>query len=291
MRVSAYCGLPGWWITVDLSRDCPAVAGTPDSPPGRLTQGPCSRGTHRCDGHGRGLAASSPIRRIIGRARSKPDYSGAPDQPYRSGTLDRPVRQESVMLRRFAVAVFGVVLVFSGLASAASAQTGPTITFFKSPLPVLGQTTGDSTPYLQVPVKDGWTLTSANGVAHGDVSYCQDTDCSLIWYANYPSPGPAKVTGKYQWVANLTTRVTGLTGEVFDQLSNRATSSDLSTFNGIGSSQASYSGIWRSSYCTCYINHKNEYSTQPGATTSSRYPTAGWSASSATRVPAGARWR
>ena len=55
---------------------------------------------------------------------------------------DRPVRQEGVMFRRFAVAVFGVVLAL-GSASAASAHvncasSAPLVTFFPSPLPLVG---------------------------------------------------------------------------------------------------------------------------------------------------------
>lgn len=67
------------------------------------------------------------------------------------------------MFRWFAVAVFAAVLAL-GAASVASAHAGPSVTFFKSPLPVIGSqlpgTTGDSL----IQMKDGWTMSSPGGL-------------------------------------------------------------------------------------------------------------------------------
>ena len=173
------------------------------------------------------------------------------------------------MFRRFAVAVFGVVLAL-GSASAASAHVkvrvvAPLVNFWPSPVPLIGQSLSMATtgaPYWLARLKDGWTMTSANGIAS---AYVQYSDTTIWGYPPAGQPGGAhKVTGKYQWTQRVG-HGDDLFGSATDQQGNTGTNAAF-IFPGLSnSSSASYSGGWQTSACKCYINGQILYSTKPGA--------------------------
>lgn len=172
------------------------------------------------------------------------------------------------MFRRLAVAVFGLVLAL-GSASAASAQTSPiTLNFFYSPLPVVGSQLSDSTLTPQVSLKDGWTVTSPNGIANASVEQCQgqgDPPCNTVW--NYTGGGD-KVSGQYQWSQSAWNAVTDIDGSATDKLGNTTGGGggDDIQANLYGYSAASFSKGWQFSTCKCYTGGHILYSTTPGAT-------------------------
>lgn len=195
------------------------------------------------------------------------------------------------MFRRFAMAVSGVVLAFSG-ASAASAQTGPVITFFGAPFPVVGAQSG-RTDYSAVPLSDGWTVSSPNGIANADVQICDEFCYQTLW--TYPpggKPGGADtVHGRAQWnqpIQNTSGNDSAvLEGTATDELGNSSTNSTNTIYPRLRrSSNASYGPGWRTarspSYIGGWVNGKPSgqihYSAKPGATAtfqvsgSSSYP-------------------
>lgn len=176
-------------------------------------------------------------------------------------------------MRRYILAALVALLAL--VPASASAQTGPVITFFKSPLPIVGSQLSDSTLKPQVRLKDGWTVTSPNGIANAFVDYSPNTTGvpSQIW--SYPpsgQPGGAdKVTGKFQWSqeANFTQRSSVLLGRGTDEQGNTgpfySIAMDTWLFN---SNSASYSAGWQTSTCKCYTSGQILYSTKAGATAS-----------------------
>lgn len=184
-----------------------------------------------------------------------------------------------VMFRRFAVTVFGVVLMLSG-ASVASAQTAPSVTFFPSPLPLIGTQLSDSSPAPFIQLKDGWTMSSPNGIADAGVDFCGS--CDTIW--QYPPPGQPggadKVSGKYQWSQQATQGTSSfvkLEGAADDELGNHGQNS-TAIFPELTDSMSAtiYSPGWQTSSCKCYTDGLIRYSTKPGAPRPFRCPATGW---------------
>ena len=170
------------------------------------------------------------------------------------------------MFRRFTVAVFGVILAL--VPASASAQTSPiTLKFFYSPLPVIGTQLSDSSFNPQVTLRDGWTVTSPNGIANASVEQCQgqaDPPCNTVW--NYTGGGD-KASGKYQWTQQAGPE-TDIDGTATDTLGNTASNSGgTDIYAGVsGYSAASFSKGWHYSTCKCYTGGHILYSTTPGAT-------------------------
>jgi hypothetical protein len=77
----------------------------------------------------------------------------------------------------------------------------------------------------RVQLKDGWTVSSANGIASANVDFTDSSGATTqVW--GYPRPGQPggadKVTGKYQWSQQANSDETGLDGSATDELGNTA---------------------------------------------------------------------
>ena len=155
----------------------------------------------------------------------------------------------------------------SALASKAP-STVPSITFFKSAIPIIGSSLSDSSLGPNVEVKDGWTITSPSGIANADTQYCdfQEDDCNIIWTFAGGAYGPDSVTGKYQWWQGFTGEANNLVTYATDESGNSSSSGVMVGGELWDSTSATYSAGWKVSKCQCFTDGSVRYSTTPGAT-------------------------
>jgi hypothetical protein len=159
--------------------------------------------------------------------------------------------------------MLGLALAAGG-ASAVSAHVkdAPTVNFFASPLPTVGTTLSNSTNTPSIHLKDGWRMSSPNGIASAYVDFRSGGSTSQIW--SY-SGGADSVAGRYQWSQQIGT-YSDLEGSATDKLGNTGTNYAYISPTLSDSGAASYSSGWKTSTCKCYTNDQILYSTKAGAT-------------------------
>ena len=157
-------------------------------------------------------------------------------------------------------------LAIIGVGGAARADAlGPSVTFFQSPIPIVGGVLSDSSGTPGIPMKDGWTVFDSDGICSATVQVYYST---TGWTTIATFSGNTSTT-KYVGHYNFTIRP-GDYSEPYitstDCLGNSSQHWDYVQPGLLQEGSASYSAGWSTSNCTCFSGGATEWSSTAGKT-------------------------
>jgi hypothetical protein len=167
------------------------------------------------------------------------------------------------VIRRVGVVVAVMAVAVGALISPASAASGPSVNFFKTPVPVIGGLLSDSSNQPSFAVKDGWTLYDPSGVCSAYADFYDRGATTRIW--NHAGNSATKtVSGKYQWSATIN-RYQEIDAYATNCLGDSSSGSTYASPSMEQQGAATYGAGWSSAACLCWSGGSAMRSSTVGA--------------------------
>ena len=164
-------------------------------------------------------------------------------------------------------AAAALAVVGAGGAARADAL-GPSVTFFQTPIPIIGSVLSDSSGNPAISMKDGWSVFDSDGICSATVQVYYSTTGTWTTIATFSGNSS---TTKYVGHYNFSIRPSDYSEAYIsatDCLGNQSSNYDFVEPSLYQEGSASYSAGWSTSACTCFSAGADEWSSKVGRTAS-----------------------